>query len=230
MQERSNDRETFREQVGRVLQLNMVGALIDEAQAPRVVKLLTEYNALTGLTLDQQTVFQPDNFPSFVRWMYARINTLAKLMSERTRYYQTVIGGKAILRHTDVSNLRVALSTTFYEMIRSMAIPVTFDSSDLTLPQFKEVNYWQSIEKPLSIDVTPTYTDTNGAVKQGMETKNDFVVGLLHDKDAIGYSVVNSWNAATPLEIHGGYWNESWHEFYKSISDNTEKAIVLLLE
>lgn len=230
MQERSNDRETFREQVGRVLQLNMVGALIDEAQAPRVVKLLTEYNTRTGLTLDQQTVFQPDNFPSFVRWMYSRINTLAKLMSERSQYYQTVIGGKAILRHTDVSNLRVALSTTFLEMIRAMAIPVTYNPNDLSLPQFREVNYWQSIEKPLEIDVTPTYTDTNGAVKQGAEVTNSFVVGLLHDRDAIGYSIVNSWNAATPLEIHGGYWNESWHEFYKSISDNTEKAIVLLLE
>lgn len=230
MQERSNDREQFREQVGRVLQLNMIAAIIDEASAPRVVKLLTEYNNLTGLSLDQQSVFQPENFPAFIRWMYARINTLGKLMSERSMQYQTVINNKAVLRHTPIADLRVALATSFYEQIKSMAIPVTYNTRDLSLPQFKEVNYWQSIDSPLEIDVTPTYTGADGAVKTGSQTTNSFVVGILHDRDAMGYAIANSWAGVSPFNQKGGYWNETYHESYKTISDNTEKAVVLLLE
>ena len=230
MAERKNDLESYKEGTARTLQANLIGAIIDEAQAPRVVKLLTEYNTATGLSLDHQTVMQPENYPSFIRWMYARINTLAKLMSERSNVFQTVINSKPILRHTNVENMRVALATSFYEQIKAMAQSVTFNQGNLVLPQFAEVNYWQSIDKPLSIDITPVYTDTNGAVKKGEQTTNEFVVGVIHDRDALGYAMVNQWAARTPMNTKGGYWNEDYHATVKTIMDMTEKAVVLLLE
>ena len=231
MQERSNDREQFREQVGRVLQLNLIGALIDEAQETRVVKLLTEYNELTGLTLTAQDVYKPENFPAFIRWMYSRVNTIAKMMGERSQQYQTVINNKPVLRHTPIQNLRVSLGTSFYEQVKSMAIPDTYNPQDLSLPQFKPVNYWQSIDNPTGINMKPTYTDTAGAVKTASAAvEKENVVGIMHDENAIGYSIADSWAAPSPFNQKGGYWNESYHEEYKTISDCTEKAVVLLLE
>lgn len=230
MAERKNDLESYKEGTARTLQANLIGAIIDEAQAPRVVKLLTEYNAATGLSLDQQTVMLPENYPSFIRWMYARINTLAKLMSERSNVFQTVINSKPILRHTNIENMRVALATSFYEQIKAMAQSVTFNQGNLVLPRFVEVNYWQSIDNPLSIDITPVYTDTAGAVKNGAQTTKDFVVGVIHDRDALGYAMVNQWAARTPMNTKGGYWNEDYHATVKTIMDMTEKAVVLLLE
>lgn len=230
MAERKNDLESYKEGAARALQANLIGAIIDEAQAPRVVKLLTEYNTATGLSLDRQTVMQPENYSSFIRWMYARINTLAKLMSERSNAFQTVINAKPILRHTNVQNMRVALATSFYEQIKAMAQSVTFNQGNLVLPQFVEVNYWQSIDKPLSINITPVYTDTTGAVKNGTQTTNEFVIGVIHDRDALGYAMVNQWAARTQMNTKGGYWNEDYHATVKTIMDMTEKAVVLLLE
>ena len=230
MTERNNDRESFRENVGRVLQANFIGGIIDENNAARVINVLTLYNDKTGLTLDQTTVFQPENFTGFIRWLYAYINTLAKMMSERTMMYQTIINNKPILRHTGKENLRVALATQFCEQIRSMVVSNIYNPGDLSLPQYKEVNFWQSPENPLEVHITPVYTDTAGAVKSGSEVNKQLVIGLIHDVDALGYARVNPWSATTPLNIKGGYWNETYHETIKTVSDNTEKAVVLLLE
>lgn len=230
MTERNNDRESYRENVARVLQANFIGGIIDENANTRVINVLTLYNDKTGLTMDQNSVFQPENFSGFIRWLYAYINTLAKMMSERTQLYQTIINNKPILRHTDKENLRVALATQFCEQIRAMVVSNIYNPGDLSLPQYKEVNYWQSPEDPLALDITPVYTDSTGAVKNGSKVTKQTVIGVMHDVDALGYARVNPWSGITPLNIKGGYWNETYHETIKTISDNTEKAVVLLLE
>lgn len=230
LQERMNDKESFKESVARGLQLNFIAGIIDEASDTRVVHLLTEYNALTGLSLDQQSVYQPENYPSFIRWMYARINNLCDLMAARSNVYQTNITGKTILRHTPKNKLRVAINSNFLEQMQAMALPVTFNTNTLELPKYEAITYWQSIDKPMAIDITPVYTDTSGGVKTGSQVTEQMVVGLLHDVDAIGYAQVDPWSSITPLNSKGGYWNEFYHASYKTISDNTEKAVVLLLD
>lgn len=230
MQERMNDRESYREGVARTLQANFIAALIDENDAARVVHLLTEYNEQTGLSLTAQSVFADTNFPAFVRWMYSRITTLAQMMAERSNKYQTVINNKAILRHTNAENLRVAVNSTFYNMITSMGLPVTYHDNMLKLPKFRPVTYWQSIDSPMEVNVTPVYTDTTGSVKTGSAVDNKAVVAIMHDTAALGYASINPWVGRTPLNIDGGYWNETYHDTYKTISDNTEKAIVLMLD
>ena len=66
----SNRLELSNEGLKRGLVANAIGALIDENQSDRIVHLLTEYNTLTGITpaLTAQTVYQPANFPAFMKW------------------------------------------------------------------------------------------------------------------------------------------------------------------
>lgn len=231
MTERNNDKESYREAVARGMQANFIAAILDEGQKSRVVHLLTEYNTETGLSLSAQSVYQPDNFAPFLRWVYARLNVIARFMGERSQLYQTVINEKPVLRHTRGSDLRVALYSKAYEQMRTMALSTTFHDDYLKLAKFEGINFWQSIEKPDSVNITPLYTSTTGAVKKASKAVNQACIfGIMHDRDALGYCYTNTWSATTPLNIDGGYWNTAEHATIKTIQDNTEKAVVLLLD
>lgn len=229
MGERKNDRESYKEAIARGIQVNLIGAILAENKTERVVRLLTEYNAATGLELTATTVYQPDNFAPFMRWAYARIKTLARMMSQRSAMYQTNITGKTILRHTPADRLRVAIYAPFADQMEAMVLSDTYHDNYLKGTTFERVNYWQSISSPNSINVVPTYTSAAGAVTTGAAQTASNIFGVLHDVDALGYAFTNQWAATTPLNIDGGYWNEAHHATVKTIMDNTEKAVVLLL-
>ena len=228
--ERKNDRESYKESLGRGLQAVFIGAILAEGKTERIVHLLTEYNGATGLSLTDETVYQPDNFAPFMRWAYARIKVLARMFARRSALYQTQITGKTILRHTPADRLRVAIFAPVLEQMKSMVLSTTFNDDYLKGAEVEAVDYWQSIDAPDSINVVPVYTSASGALTTGAAQTQDKIFGLIHDKDAMGYSDVNNWAATTPLNIDGGYWNEAHHSTFKSMLDNTEKAVVLLLD
>lgn len=228
--ERNNDKQSYEEGIARGLQANFIAGIIDENATGRIIHLLTEYNAATGLSLTATTVMQPGNFEGFIRWMYARIKTIVRMMGERSNLFQTNITGKTILRHTTPDNMRIALWTPFMEMIESMVLSQTFRDEYMKLPIWEGINYWQAIGTPDSISMTPVYTGTNGAIATASAVAQGDIVGLIHDRDAIGYAITNPVAAVTPLNAKGLYWNEYYHARFKTISDNTEKAVVLLLD
>lgn len=231
LQERLNDRESFREAVARGLQANLIGAVLDEADTYRNIHLLTEYNAATGLSLTAQSVYQPANFAPFMRWVYARIRTVARMFSERSEMFQTIVNSKHILRHTPSDRLRIAIVSPAMDQIASMVKSDTFHDGYLNDATWEAVNYWQSIQDPMDIDITPVYTGANGSVTQAAAAVQSSVVfGVIHDKDAMGYAYVNEWNAVTPFNSRGGYWNEDYKARIKTLEDLTEKAAVLLLD
>ena len=230
MTERNNDKESFKEGVARTLQLNFIGGLLAENDTNRVIHVLSEYNTATGETFTATSIMAPENYAGFVRWLYARINTLARLFAERSEMFQTVVNSKHILRHTSADNLRIALLSNTYEQIKSMALSNTYHNDLLSLPAFDSVPYWQSIESPDAINVTPVYTSTAGAVTTGTAQSKTGIIGIMHDRDAIGFCQANPWSAITPLNPKGGYWTEYYHARYKTISDNTEKAVVFVLD
>lgn len=231
MTERQNDRESYRESIARGLQANFIGAIINEAQDGRVVHLLTEYKDQTGLTdLTAQSVYTPENFAPFMRWVYARVKTLSRMMAERSQMFQTNISGKKILRHTPADRLRVALFAPAMDQMESMVMSDTYHDNYLRYATFEPVNYWQSIETPDSISVNASYTAANGSAAMAENVEQAGIFGIMHDADAIGYAIVNDWNALTPFNARGGYWNEFYHSTFRTIQDMTEKAVVLLLD
>ena len=87
----SNRIEMSRDAVARGLVANMIGALLTENDSNRVIHLLTEYNAQTGLSLTAQSVYAPDNFPSFMKWVYSRVAQISDLMTENSLMFQSLI-------------------------------------------------------------------------------------------------------------------------------------------
>lgn len=230
MLQRANDREQYKENIARCIQANFIASLIDENKTERVVHLLTEYNTLTGQNLTAGNVYEPANFPPFIRWVYARIKSIARKMTSQSQYFQTVINNKPVVRHTPSSDLRIAILGDVADQIDSMVYPVNYDNKKFEFGDYRKVSYWQSIKSPADINVTPVYTGTDGNVKRGSPVTGKTIWGLIHDKAALGYAEVEPWTGTTPLNISGGYWNEEYHARYKTIQDNTEKAVVLLLD
>lgn len=231
MTERQNDRESYRESIARGLQANFIGAIVNEAQNDRVIHLLTEYKDQTGLSeLTAQSIYTPENFAPFMRWVYARIKTLSRMMAERSQLFQTNIDGKKILRHTPADRLRVALYAPAMDQMESMVLSDTYHDNYLRYATFEPVNYWQSIETPDSISVNVSYTMPDGTAAEIEDVEQAGIFGILHDVDAIGYAIVNDWNALTPFNPRGGYWCEYYHSTFRTLQDMTEKAVVLLLD
>lgn len=228
--ERRNDRESFEEAKARLLQINFIAALLDENNSDRVVHLLTEYNRASGQNLTSTDVMQSGNFEAFVRWMYARIRTIVGQMRARSNKFQTNITGKNILRHSDANNLRVAIYRPFMEYINSMVLSGLYNADMMRLPTYEAIDYWQSIQTPGTINVTPVYTGTSGSPVTGSAVNNATVIGLIHDRDALGYAMRDLRMPAPIYNPRGLYWNTYIHGRFTACQDNTEKAVVLCLD
>lgn len=229
--ERLNDRKRYEEAKSMALQVNFIAGLLDEGNTDRIVHALTEYNALTGLSLTATTVFQPGNFEGFIRWLYSRIKSIVGLMRHSSQKFQTVIGTMPILRHTSPENVRVALYRPFLEMINSMVLSGLYHNDLMTLPTYEAVDFWQSIDTPQGINAKPVYTDTSGNQKIATAAvTSSTVIGLIHDRDALGYAWLNPHTLVSPLNSAGEYYNEDYHARFATLSDNTEKAVLICLD
>lgn len=227
---RSDKLEQYRENIARGILANYIGSLLAEDQTARVVHLLTEYNDQTGLTLTAQSIYQPDNFTSFMQWVYARIANISRMMTERSEMYQTVINEKHVMRHTPANRQKVYLYSKAMDQFDAMVKANSFHDNYLKYTDYEGVNFWQSIETPDSISITPVYTSTTGIATTSDKVEKAGIFGVIFDEEALGYAQVNNWAAVTPFNAKGGYWNTYDHVNFRAIMDMSEKGVLLLLD
>lgn len=226
----SDKLEKYREEYARGTLANWIGAILDEGQNSRVVHLLTEYNTLTGLSLTAQTVYQPANFAPFMRWVYARVASISALMTERSEMFQTVVNDMHVMRHTPERDQRVYLYAPSKYQTEAMVLADTFHDNYLTMADTERVNFWQSIETPDSISVTPSYIGTAGNAVTGVAKEQAGIFGVIMDREACGYSVIKADSAPAPYNARGRYQNTYFNMELKNFNDLTEKGVVLLLD
>lgn len=230
-QNRSDMLEQYRETIARGLLVNYIASILEEGQDGRVVHMLTEYNTLTGLTLTAQSVYQPENFQSFMEFVYSRIANISRMMSERSEMFQTVVNSKHIMRHTPANKQKVYLYSKILDQFDAMVKANTFHDNYLKYTDYEGVNFWQSIETPDSISAKATYTKTDGTVATAETEKEQAgILGVIFDEDALGYAQVNAWNSLTPFNPFGGYWNDVDHVNFRTLQDMTEKGVLLLMD
>ena len=226
----SNRLELSNENIKRGLLANMIGAIIDENQSDRVVHLLTEYNTLTGLSLTATTVYQPDNFAPFMKWVYSRVAQITDLFTEMSTKFQTVITGKPVLRHTPYQMQRVYLYAPARHDIDARVLADTFHDNFLRYSDVETVNFWQSINTPDSISVNPVYVDNSGViVTVDAPTTQSGIFGVIFDRDFAGMTLLDQRMISTPVNASGLYRNLWVHARQRVFMDNTEKGCVLLL-
>lgn len=181
VQNMSDKLEQVRENMGRAVVANFIGGLIDEAATDRVIHLLTEYNTLTGLSLTAQSVMQPANYKAFVQWAYARILTISDLMTERSLAMQTVVNGLPINQHTPKARQKMMVYAPASNMMTTMAVADVYHEELLRMGAYESVNFWQSIQTPDTVQVTPSRIGANGAVVTGSAVNQANVFGVLFD-------------------------------------------------
>lgn len=221
--------EQAHENLARATIANYVGGKV-AGDSGSVIHLLTEYNAATGLSLTKVDAMQPDNYKPFMQWVYARVAALCALMTERSNMFQTNITGKPVMRHTPYRNQNVYLFAPDRYGMEARVLADTFHDNYLKYADVETVNYWQSIQSPEQISVTPSYLDNTGAIVTGSAAVIDDLFGVILDDDTLGYTVINQWSAMTPLNAKGGYWNMFIHFTDRYWTDYTEKGIILKLD
>lgn len=232
----SNDREGWAESMRRGLIINALGALAKEGQTGRVVHLLTEYNAYTGLSLTATTVRQPANYAPFMRWVYGRMNEIRDRMRENNSLFTTQISkitnqGYQILRHTNEENLRIKVLSGELAHMRASVLSVTYNDEYLDLSTVEGIPYWQTPASPDAITVKPVYIDTDGTQQISNEAvEASGIIGIMYDRDFVGCRAIENRVYSTPFNAAGKYWNDFYDEIYKTRFDMTEKAVMLVLD
>lgn len=222
--------EQCHENTARATICNLIGGKV-KSDTTNIIHLVTEYNDVTGLALDSDTVKKPENFVPFYKWAFSRIKTISGLMTERSLKYHINITGHDIMRHTPVQNQRLYLYTPEMNNVESSVFSSVFNEQYLKMMDYEGVNFWQSINTPMGINVQCRYIDSTGTVKTDSEsvaTSNIF--GVLMDEEAAGITTYGTRTATTPYNARGEYTNVWWHFNDRYWNDFTENAVVFLLD
>ena len=134
------------------------------------------------------------------------------------------------MRHTPYDRQRVYLYAPARYQTEMMAMADTYHDSYLRYADNETVNFWQSIETPDSISLTPGYIGSDGTAKTGVAVEQAGIFGVIMDAEACGYAVTQYWSSPTPFNARGGYTNYWYHTTMRNWNDHTEKGVVLLLD
>lgn len=232
MQNASDMIEQARENVKRSTLANLIGAVIGNYSAQNI-KLVTEWNtrmnispAMTWADIQQN----PVSYQNFMRFAFARIKGLSRMLTERSELYHANITGSEIMRHTPVEDQRLYMIAQDVFDMEANVLAYAYNDEYLKLADIETVGYWQSIDSPTSVSVTPAYLDTStGAVAVGSAVANNVVFAVLMDRDAAGVVQVNEWSDSI-WNPRGGYTNMYFHFTQKYWNSFTENALVFTLD
>ena len=92
------------------------------------------------------------------------------------------------------------------------------------------VDFWQNEANPSEIDVTPAIFDQVNKVQvAGNQVQQSYILGTLHDEDALWVDFQLDSAASTPLEARKRYRNVWYAMAQNACCDFTEKGIVYYL-
>lgn len=228
----SNKHEQKHEALARACLGNLITGVYTGGGNEQVVHLLTEYNTETGLSLTATSVYDPDNFPAFMRWAYARIATVRDMMTERSTLYHINVTGKELRRHTPYENQRVYMFAPAMRQMQARVLADAFNDDYLKYSYKEIVNFWQSINEPAKVTGVPAYLDnSNGALAEASaEVEVDNIFAVCVDEEAAGYTIMNHSMMATPMNARGRYVNYWWHFTDRWYNDFSENAVIFVLD
>lgn len=221
--------EQSHESIARLTIGNFIAGKI--AATNGVIHLITEYNAETGESVTATTVFYKDNIGPFTKWLFARIDDLTNMMTQRTGLYQIQVTGNEINRHSPLTKQKVYMYSKMLAEINARVKADTYHDTYLELSDVVSIPYWQGTDSRMEINMLPTYLQADGTLTQPVAAvQEQNVLGVIFDEEAMGQTIINQWQASTPFNAAGGYWNMYYHYTERWFNDFTEKGLVLVLD
>lgn len=196
----------------------------------RAVNLLALYNKTNGTTLKVADIFNSANFEGFVKFSFSMINTVADMMTERNSLFCSQLDNYPVIRHTPKDRMKFYLYTDLVNKINSEVYSSVFNPDFLKVVDFERVNFWQSALAPALINSEPVVLKKPGDLEKASPRTIQYVLGVLFDEEAAGYTTVNEWSQPSPFNARGGYYNQFWHFTDRYWNDFTENAVIFFIE
>ena len=234
----ANDIETEKEAFSRLVVLNAIAGVANlTASMPgSFVNLKTAFNTKFGTSYTSAQLLGT-YFSEFLAFFVATVKTVSDMMENRSLLYhwsptKTVNGvSYSLPRQTKKADQRMLMISRFWNDAESLVMPSIFNDQYLKLDNFEKVDYWQNINDPTAIKVTPAIPDTSDPSAQttGSQVSLSYVLGVLYDKDAMMVDFHLEDVQSTPLEARKHY-RTIWNTINKNpIWDATENMVVFYL-
>lgn len=226
--------EQKHEALARMTIANLIAGIITIGNTDQVVHLVTEYNTYSGYSPAKTLTDirgDADEYAKFTKWVYGRVAQLSSMLTERSVIFHQNIAGRELSRHTPYSMQNVYLLSSERFQMEAGVLADVYHDNYLRMADTDILNFWQSISTPDTIDVTPTYMDTTGAlVTPGSAVSQADIFGVICDVEAAGYTIVNQRTTSAAYNGKGEFQN-FWMKFTDRYwNDFTENAVVLLMD
>ena len=213
MQNTSDMLEQARETTKRMTLVNLIGAIIGNYSTNQQIKLVTEYNTYIGASpaLTWADICADNaKYQHFMRFAYARIASVASMLTERSAKYHVSLTGKTIMRHSPYADQRLYMLAQEKFSMEAQVLADAFHDNYLRYADVETVNFWQAIDTPDEINVTPAYLETAGAnagtIQKGAAVNQAGIFAVLTDRESCGIVQMNE-RARTAYNARGEYTN-----------------------
>ena len=151
MQNTSDMLEQARETTKRMTLVNLIGAIIGNYSTNQQIKLVTEYNTYIGASpaLTWADICADNaKYQHFMRFAYARIASVASMLTERSAKYHVSLTGKTIMRHSPYADQRLYMLAQEKYSMEAQVLADAFHDNYLRYADVETVNFWQAIDTP----------------------------------------------------------------------------------
>ena len=236
MQNASDMLEQARENTKRMTLVNLIGAIIGNYSTNQQIQLVTEYNTYINASPSMTWAdICADNahYQRFMRFAYSRIATVAALFTERSAKFHVSLSGKTIMRHTPYIDQRLYMLGQERYSMEAQVLADAFHDNYLKYADVETVNFWQAINSPDEINITPSYLETTGGqageIVKGAAVNQNGIFAVLMDRDACGVVQMNE-RARTAYNPRGEYTNYFFSVCQRYYNSFTENAVVFTLD
>lgn len=206
-----NKIELSLEDLGRTAITNYMAEI---AGSGREIQLVTGYNAATGSSVTAANAMY-DN--AFLRYAIAQMQLYSKRFTDMSVRYND--GTET--RHTPKEEQRLRVLSDFATALETVVDYAAFHEEYVKLKSYTELNFWQAANRPSSISVDKA--------SDGESVTLDNVIGILHDREALGMYKKDTDVLTTNVNAAGMYYNTFWHEKQLWFNDLSENAVIFTL-
>lgn len=177
--------ELAMENLGNVCLANFI------AESTNEIRLGTLYTTATGNTVTPANAFQDEEF---LRFAVAKIKSYSKKLTSMSVSYN-MDGNK---RHTPFNLQRLRILSDFQTALETSVQYTAIHDNFVSLEGYREKNYWQAEDDPMTVMVTRASDETEVTVNN--------VIGVLYDRDALGIYKIDEETLTTPVNARARYY------------------------
>lgn len=238
MVQKGNEIESQKEAFDRMTVLNYIAGLYDLNQGKTVVNLTAEFNTEFGTNYTSAEL-RTTYLKEFLAFFVEKFKLASDYLTDRSNQYHwspaKTVGGVnyTLLRHTPKDRQKAYLYNPLFVKAEAQVLPQIFHDNYLKIDNAEMVGYWQNINEPSKVSVTPAIPNTaNPSAGQvaGNPVALDYVVGMIFDTDAL-MTMFQLEEVDTTVKEARKHYRNIWYSFSKNaINDFTENAVLFVMK